>query len=93
VALADRILGYRDLEPNGFVNPDTGKAYSRKHIADMMRRKTWPQAVQVSDNRIGWWESALSARYANLPVARSIRRSERTESLPSTPRARAAAKS
>jgi hypothetical protein len=70
--LTDRLIGYRDLKEHGFVNPDTGEPYSRKHLTDMMRSGTWPKAVQVSANRIAWWESALTQRFADLPAAHSI---------------------
>jgi hypothetical protein len=72
----DPWISYFDLERLGFVNPQTGKAYSRKHIGDMMRRGEWPRATQVSSNRIAWRLSELRRREANLPVARSLQKQE-----------------
>jgi predicted DNA-binding transcriptional regulator AlpA len=68
----DPWISYLDLERHGFVNPSTGRAYSRKHLADMMRKGRWPKARQVSVNRIAWPLSELTARYQALPIARSL---------------------
>jgi predicted DNA-binding transcriptional regulator AlpA len=69
----DRLVSYFDLEGLGFVNPTTGRPYSRKHLGDMMRRGQWPKAIQVSPNRIAWRLSELMRHAATLPVARSVR--------------------
>ena len=68
----DRWVSYFDLAELGFVNPSTGKAFSRKHLIDMMRRGDWPPATQVSANRIAWRMSQLLQRDAALPPARSL---------------------
>jgi len=68
----DRWVSYFDLAELGFVNPSTGKAFSRKHLIDMMRRGDWPPATQVSANRIAWRMSQLLPRDAALPPARSL---------------------
>jgi hypothetical protein len=69
----DPWVAYSDLEQLGFVNPATGKAYSRKHLLNLMRRDEWPKATQVSANRVAWRLSQLRDREAKLPVARSLR--------------------
>ena len=68
----DRWVSYFDLAGLGFINPQTGKAFSRKHLGDLMRRGEWPKAIQVSPNRIAWRLSQLREREATLPVARSL---------------------
>jgi predicted DNA-binding transcriptional regulator AlpA len=57
----------------GFVNPQTGRAFSRKHLIDMMRRGQWPAAIQISPNRIAWRLSDLMRHAATRPIARSLR--------------------
>jgi hypothetical protein len=69
----DRLVSYFDLGEFGFVNPTTGKPYSRKHLGDLMRRGLWPKAIQVSPNRIAWRLSDLTRHAATRPIARSLR--------------------
>jgi hypothetical protein len=69
----DPWVSYHDLGPLGFVNPATGKPFSRKHLGDLMRRGEWPAATQYSANRIAWKLSELRRREQGLPVARSVR--------------------
>jgi hypothetical protein len=69
----DRWVSYFDLADLGFVNPATGKPFSRKHLIDMQRRGEWPKATQISRNRIAWRLSELIEREATLPHARSVR--------------------
>jgi predicted DNA-binding transcriptional regulator AlpA len=69
----DRLVSYFDLGPLGYVNPETNRAFSRKHLIDMMRRGQWPKALQVSPNRIAWRLSDLEAWKSNRPIARSLR--------------------
>jgi predicted DNA-binding transcriptional regulator AlpA len=69
----DRFVAYRELTGLGFVNPSTGKAFSRKHLLDMMKWGQWPQAIQISPNRIAWKLSDLTKHHASLPVAWSMR--------------------
>jgi predicted DNA-binding transcriptional regulator AlpA len=68
----DRRVNYLELEELGFVNPSSGRAYSRKHLIDMMRRGQWPRATQISPNRIAWRLSELQRHFATLPVAKSV---------------------
>jgi predicted DNA-binding transcriptional regulator AlpA len=71
--IEDRWVSYRDLTDLGFINPATGRAFSRKHLLDMMKWGQWPGAFQISPNRIAWKLSELTTRYASLPVAHSMR--------------------
>jgi hypothetical protein len=69
----DFLVSHRDLQKHGYVNPNTGRAYSYKHIIDMEKRDQWPRGVWVSPNRKAWWNSELRRRYENLPRSRTMR--------------------
>jgi hypothetical protein len=63
----DRLIPYTGLEAAGFVNPSTGRAFTRKHLIDLMRLGRWPAAIQISSMRIAWSEQELREHYASRP--------------------------
>jgi len=69
----DPWVAYKDLEKHGFVNPDTKRPFSRKHLIDMQRGGLWPKATQISPNRVAWRLSELQRHDTSRPVARSVR--------------------
>jgi len=48
-----------------------GIPYSRKHLLDMMRGGRFPQARQLSTNRVGWVHAEILEHLATRPVARA----------------------
>jgi len=47
--------------------------YSRVHLTRMMRRKQFPQQVQLSPNRVAWRISDILEWVANRPLSQKIR--------------------
>jgi predicted DNA-binding transcriptional regulator AlpA len=47
-------------------------AFSRKHLIDLQRRGQFPQARQLSPNRIAWLESEILEWVASRPVAKTF---------------------
>jgi predicted DNA-binding transcriptional regulator AlpA len=52
-----------------------GVPHSRKHLLDLMKHDKFPQARQLSANRVAWRKSEILEYVANRPVARSLRSS------------------
>jgi predicted DNA-binding transcriptional regulator AlpA len=59
-----RYLTYPELRQYG-VN------YSRKHLIDLQRAGLFPQARQLSANRVGWVQSEIIAYLESRPVSRA----------------------
>jgi len=68
----DFLVAHCNLEKHGYINPNTGRPYSYKHIGDMERRGRWLIGVWVSPNRKAWWNSELRHHYENLPRSRGL---------------------
>jgi hypothetical protein len=48
-----------------------GIPFSRKHLLDLMRRGHFPQARQISANRIAWVRAEIEAYVSTRPIARA----------------------
>jgi predicted DNA-binding transcriptional regulator AlpA len=48
-----------------------GVKYSRKHLLDLMRRRLFPQARQMSANRVAWVRAEVLEHLATRPIARA----------------------
>jgi predicted DNA-binding transcriptional regulator AlpA len=60
-----------------------GVPHSRKHLLDLMRRGLFPQARQLSANRVAWLKSEILAYVASRPVSRVLR--DRPAAAPAAP--------
>lgn len=65
---------------------DLGVRYSRKHLLDLMRDGQFPQARQMSANRIAWLRDEILDYLETRPVARAAQ-SERKQSEAASERA------
>jgi predicted DNA-binding transcriptional regulator AlpA len=61
---APRYVTYRELRRYG-IN------FSRKHLLDLMRAGKFPQARQLSANRVAWLLAEILAHCLTRPVARA----------------------
>jgi predicted DNA-binding transcriptional regulator AlpA len=59
-----RYLTYPELRQFGIT-------YSRKHLIDLQRAGLFPQARQLSANRVGWVQSEIVNFLKNRPVSRA----------------------
>jgi predicted DNA-binding transcriptional regulator AlpA len=74
----------RDSPPVYVTYPELrglGVKFSRKHLLDLMRTGQFPQARQISKNRVAWIRGEILDYLANRPVARAAQ-SQRKRSEP-----------
>jgi len=62
--LPPRYLGYPELSAYGI-------RYSRKHLLDLQRAGRFPQARQLSTNRVAWLQSEIIAYLESRPVSQA----------------------
>jgi len=48
-----------------------GIPFSRKHLLDLMRRSLFPQARQISANRVAWIRAEIEAYVSTRPIVRA----------------------
>jgi predicted DNA-binding transcriptional regulator AlpA len=64
VSPAPYYVTYPELRPLGI-------PYSRKHLLDLMRRRLFPPAYQLSVNRVAWRYDEIIAYRESRPIARA----------------------
>jgi predicted DNA-binding transcriptional regulator AlpA len=64
---APRYLTYPELAAFGV-------SFSRKHLLDLMRAGKFPQARQMSANRVAWLEAEIIGYLETRPVSRAVLR-------------------
>jgi predicted DNA-binding transcriptional regulator AlpA len=60
-----------------------GVPHSRKHLLDLMRKQLFPQARQLSANRVAWLRTEILDYVANRPISRVLR--DRPAAAPAEP--------
>lgn len=61
-----RLLSYKELKA-------AGVPYSRMHLRRLMQARKFPQQVQLSSQRIGWFEHELADWFAQKAAARDAK--------------------
>ena len=67
--MARVFITYRQLS-------DLGIRYTRKHLLELMRTGQFPQAHQLTKNRVAWDQNSISEWLNSRPVARMLAKQE-----------------